>query len=756
MRTWLLIAGLSLGALAPVQAQEGRLADRLPAETFLYFEIPDAQALVAGARNSALGRTWNSQEVQDFVGDALLLLHKGWEGVRQQATAMGLPQDLLSWEALGSLEFGLAFKAGKSPEGSPRPALAFGLSVGLRKGLAEQVESFLVGMAEGGQIPCQVREEEDGSRCLILPMGQNEGLEIRREGDHLLAFARTGDFGESSLAASPRFQAARRAHEEAGAVCFGYLDFARSTREGLAMLRMIPEEEGQQVADLVEGMMEELGVLDVGPLTFSSGWRQDGLGFSRAVMSFGEGAPRGLLAANVGLRADASLLDYVPADATSFSVVASAPGAGWDFFESFLDRIAAMPAEGHPGQTVGDLWAASGHPSWDWLMGEKRQLLAKALKGLGAQGFSYSTVSGAGGYFQKLQDPDAVRTVLHELIPMAAEALGGIEELPLKLTVKRARVYETGPDGARISRDGPEYYTLSIVASKLPPQFRPMAMLTAQFSPSIGVTEDGWLVTCMNSANIRGYLRSGVKKPEENVRSNPEVAAFLERVPEGASTFSWSDPRPGLQKGWAMIQGMLPMMTMQAGSDLPVDLAKLPSADALTRHLRPTEAWAVATPAGTESYSTGSFQLADVFTVVGAVATVMPPFLVAQEVRKHPPMEPAPEAPIVADTPAPVEGVTAEQRQEVLAELDRLRTGIVVYQIVTQHLPDSLEVLTVPTDEYPRGYLPAAEDGSYDLKPDPWGHPYVYRVTDDGYQLYSMGPDGEDDGGADDDIRLED
>ena len=37
---------------------------------------------------------------------------------------------------------------------------------------------------------------------------------------------------------------------------------------------------------------------------------------------------------------------------------------------------------------------------------------------------------------------------------------------------------------------------------------------------------------------------------------------------------------------------------------------------------------------------------------------------------------------------------------------------------------------------------------------DPWGHPYVYRHKPDGVMLYSIGPNGVDEGGMGDDIAL--
>ncbi len=39
---------------------------------------------------------------------------------------------------------------------------------------------------------------------------------------------------------------------------------------------------------------------------------------------------------------------------------------------------------------------------------------------------------------------------------------------------------------------------------------------------------------------------------------------------------------------------------------------------------------------------------------------------------------------------------------------------------------------------------------STDIPPDPWENPYMYKRTDAGYVVYSVGPDGQE--GTEDDI----
>ncbi len=61
--------------------------------------------------------------------------------------------------------------------------------------------------------------------------------------------------------------------------------------------------------------------------------------------------------------------------------------------------------------------------------------------------------------------------------------------------------------------------------------------------------------------------------------------------------------------------------------------------------------------------------------------------------------------------------------------------------------PASLADLHEKSDMHPSGYL----DG--DAVPmDGWGHAHVYKKTANGYDLYSMGPNGADDSNSGDDI----
>lgn len=81
-----------------------------------------------------------------------------------------------------------------------------------------------------------------------------------------------------------------------------------------------------------------------------------------------------------------------------------------------------------------------------------------------------------------------------------------------------------------------------------------------------------------------------------------------------------------------------------------------------------------------------------------------------------------------------------------------IKTALGMYDVDTGRYPSSLnDLIAQPADV--KGWKgPYLDSGQIPV--DPWGHPYVYvypgRKNTSGYDLYSMGPDGQD--GTPDDI----
>ena len=86
---------------------------------------------------------------------------------------------------------------------------------------------------------------------------------------------------------------------------------------------------------------------------------------------------------------------------------------------------------------------------------------------------------------------------------------------------------------------------------------------------------------------------------------------------------------------------------------------------------------------------------------------------------------------------------------------DSMKTALTTYRIQVGDYPSTQEglqaLITTPSDKVDRWHGPYIEGSTIPV--DPWGHPYKYAYpgvhNKDGYDIWSMGPDGVD-GTADD------
>ena len=87
--------------------------------------------------------------------------------------------------------------------------------------------------------------------------------------------------------------------------------------------------------------------------------------------------------------------------------------------------------------------------------------------------------------------------------------------------------------------------------------------------------------------------------------------------------------------------------------------------------------------------------------------------------------------------------------QTAKAEMNNLKGLISQYDLNVGSLPSTLESLyEQPSDlADPTKWIRVSRDP---IKPDPWNHPYEYKVNGSEYELRSLGPDGQ--SGTDDDI----
>lgn len=757
----LLVLFFGLLATPLLKAQQGSLASKLPAETLLYFEIPDVQGLIADSQKSALVRMYNEESMQSFLGQSLGLLEQGWEEFRSEAMRQGVPAGLMEWSALKSVECGFSMRAPDSLAGGPpEPEICVGGSMQLDGQLATELFGFLNAMmtAEG------VAEFVDGADGghLLIPMGPSEKFKIWQDGDRIYGWAQTGEFGGGSLNGAGHFKKARSRALQAGGI-YAYFDLGTMMRFAQTMSQY----GDPQAAELMSSLWEKMGLNALGPLSIGSGWEENGDSVSVFAMDLDESAKNaGVFAAMNQARVDLSLLDYIPEGATSFSLASSDMSMGLDFALEFMDDLVQMDAG---GATIGEMWRSEEPNSYDWLIGDKRGLLEKGLKGFGSRMFSYSESSGnmmggpaAGGMFLEVSDVTAVRRFLSEFMPAALELMSAVDDLPLKMEIRNIPISEENEQGEKIVREGPEYYVFKVNSRNLPSEMRQMSMVFAQLSPSFGVTDDGWLAMGLSQVGVRNALRKGVAKPQKNVLANGEVKSFIDGLPQNVMSVQWSDWRKDTQAALEMASAMAPMMAMQEGMDqIPVDLNSLPDPKAVVSNMSPMETYSYQDGSSFITKSRGFVNLSDLFLLGGVGASVAPVFLIGQSTSYEEPLMVAPHEGDAAEEieEEPEEEVviqevsssmTAEEKSKTMAELNRLKSGLLVYEMTFQKYPDKLDDLTKPTQDWPFGFLPEPEKG---LRQDPWGNDFHYKRNGKEYKLYSVGPNGKDDGGAGDDLQ---
>lgn len=722
-----LTALLLLPSFAVAQ-QGGNLSDSLPANTLVYFEIPNVQALRDGLQTSAMGRIWEDEEVQGFLGG---LVEQGMGQYSQSMSMLaeqGLPVQFMSWSAMQRIELGFSIEGSGSPMEAPKMMVA--LQISFADGLAEQAFMMISGlMANEGAV--DISNGESGS---IMKMAASQpgdpSIELVRTGNRLRFTATNAAASGASLASSASFQRARAQVLKPGMACFGYYN----PRAGVDAQRSFLNfgNGDAQLESMAEAMsaFSESAVGNAEAVAFSSGWK-DGMSVGSTFVDFG-GKPAGW--AYAASPADRAMVQYVPADSTDFSIAGMGGTAGVSEFLASFDGVLADEAM---AKNVA-IWAEAEPISHSWFVGENRPLLDAALNGFGDRVLSYSSPTRGSRTLIELSDPAAIQAAASPLVKTIAQMLDSVEGMPVALRAKRES------PRADPQTTVPVYY-LRLKPEALPPEFAQVSMFIGNIEPAFAISPDGWLVVSMNRADVRAVVRSGLQPEPNNISENAEAKSFLDRAPDSAISLAWSDPRPGVTATMGMVQAATGLIGMQMDpSMLPVDLTKMPSANAINRHLRPSESYSWRDQDGMKSWSSGSFGMGD---FLGTMGYALPTAALSAMVF----------APMMSDVgtmempPGPPVQVDSDPLSRTHAELARLQTGIIIYQILNEQYPSTLGQLLESSDDG-QPYIDAPQAG---LRNDGWGNGFIYHPTGNEFKLYSVGPNGQDEGGQGDDVTVE-
>jgi hypothetical protein len=367
-------------------------------------------------------------------------------------------------------------------------------------------------------------------------------------------------------------------------------------------------------------MVYERAVKPLKNISFSSGWTDEG-SFTKSRVELTEN-PGELWESGA---ADLTLLDYVPADSSAFHVN-SVNAQAWGSF--LLDCIdAGGSLEIQEGFPASEMLKGQNSEIYGWLFGEKRPELESAISSIGSQSFGYSVSQGMASEsvnLLQLSDGPGFSAMLEQLMPRLRETLTQLEA-PVGLDMKYVRRRVKQEDGTMTNVAGPAYYMINLDGlADIPPQ---AAVIVGSLQPTMGVTEDGWLVFSMSKQRVRHMLLKGLEKPEASIKSNKEASAFVNSLDSSVMAVSWSDPRPTVGSLAGMAVGFAPMAfnMVPEEMDLPISAENIPSADLFTRYLRTSETVSRATGNLRVCSSIGSFGFADIFTVLGSSTAVAPP-----------------------------------------------------------------------------------------------------------------------------------
>ncbi len=714
----------------PVAAQRSGgasqdLAQQLPASTLFYFEIPDVPGLRDGLAESSMGRIYHDPGVQQFASGMVEMGMGQWQMVLGQAAEGGMPVEFLSWDAFRSLAFGFAMGEGQQ---GPDPGVTVAASIGFGPGLGTTAFEMIASMAsvDGG---ATINIERGESQSLLSGTDDDGAttFSLRRVQDHLTLVVRHNMAGNfPTLAANRAYTTARAQLMTQGMATFGYYNPQATLAMQRSFLRLGEMDEGLSSLTNTVLTFSEEAVGNAQAISFASGWK-NGESIDTSFIGFGGEEPGWAFRAPP---ADQSLVEYIPADATSFTITGVGNSEGTERMLAGLDRVLA---DQDMQQNLA-VWQEYEPVSHSWIAGENRPLLDKALSAFGSRSFSYSTPTGA-RMFVELTDPEALQAAVTPLMKTLAQALDDFE-LPVSIRAKRENPRD------RPDLKVPVYY-LRLKAEVLPPEIQQFAAFLTSFEPSFAIHPDGWMIGSFSRSQVRSVIRGGVVKAEHSIQENEEAADFLGRVPTGASRLGWSDPRPGVaqmvgfaQLGLGLLSGVAP---------LPFDPADLPGPSSFTQHMRTSESVMWMAEDGIHSWSRGSFGLADLMAMAGYCLPAGAMWFTTMKTGAMAPGFDVEHMPPVEDThyddPVP----------QTFNDLARLQTGVLLYELANSKLPAELHAILGKSDDGTY-YI---ENPGHGIGTDAWGNAFVYKLTGEGFALYSVGENGVDENGEGDDISIE-
>ncbi|MBI4879060.1 MAG: type II secretion system protein GspG [Planctomycetes bacterium] len=733
-----LAAAIALGCFAaPGLAQEALGADRLlPEGTILVFSVDDLAASSQAEASMPLNKILAEPDVQAFLDKPKTMASEALGKLLEEARKeKGFEDFNISLDQLMGGSYGrffLALTHVRLPDlqaGWEMPDIGLILGIEGKEGapdwqaLLKEMVSRAAG-SSGVEIGFQpVAGENYSYEELVGGEGERPPMLLGRVGDlQLFSLSHVsmkavmdrvaGKSTEPSLADGARYQ---RAQKKLGLASPGSSRFYLNTEVAIHMVAEAVKlglgEAGQtQYLPRVDQVIDMLGLLCLKEVA-SAGISEDGIAVSNAWIGT-EGEMKGLMKLDPGKPVDFALLDEIPQDTASFALFSLDVSVLYDVVMDVVRTVdEGVYQEAQQAlQGIGAQIAGEGNPPLD--------LRNDVLANIGPsfvfmQPQSASAMSPSMFFLAEVREPEKVIQSLKSILGFAGAMTNGALKLRSS-AYKEVEIHQIEFGGD-------------------------MAMIP--LSPCFALAGDRLCIS-LNVGDLKRHLRRG-EKPGPSIKENPEFQRFFSRLPEGKplGSLSYTDVRYSVESAYGQLAMTLPMLTMAADFELPVDMALLPPTDSITKHLFSSLSYSLHEEDGAlmASYGPVGGEIVGALVkglVAGAVIIGWQRF---EEERSQ-----------VTLAPTPTEPAQQTPEDQVRIDLSNLKAGVTIFKLQNSRLPDALEDLLQPTEAYPNGCL-----GPGGIPSDPWGNAYSYRRTESGYVLWSFGPNGADDSGEGDDLAVE-
>lgn len=754
IRRMLAIAGVfCLPALALAQ-NASRPEALLPPDTLMFIGTDDVDAMRAAAADSPIGRVFAEPEVTEFLAQPMAqmrqMLDMGVAMAKQQPALAGVDLDL---EKMKSAPFGRGFFAithvDLPLEVLKDPSrLDFGFVIGIEPrgnydliGLLKQVIQSFATQQGGDQVVLDTITVDglavDRIKAKDAPFGlcfaNLNGVSVLTLSERTLTrMVACAKGGAPTLASSPEMA---RGAAAIGAAAKGdvsvYVQLGRMmkiARDGIELGAAANEKSGdpqaQKMIALMRAGMDAFNFEAFGPAcTLMT--RRDGAAVTLNYSEVDTNA-RGIASLSKPQPIDRELMKLVPKNALSFSLGHFDLSALWDMVMGTLQQAApdmhqqAMAAI-RQAETMVAGADEQGNPKWDI----RRDLIgALAGRTMNMSVPGAGSMLGPGGdtvFWIETPNPDGLAKSLTHLFALP----GQLAQFPINF---KEQVYGDAK--------------LNVLD---PMSLGPAAMMAGQLSLTWTI-HDGKFWFSTSTKALKKALDARNAPPAENITARADFTKQFVEPPQGAvlTSLSYSDTAANFENTYSSLLGIIPMAMGMAGggAELPFDMALLPSAEVISKHLFGSVNMTYSVGNGHVSISRSPFGAE---TMLGGMAVGMAGAAVFGGMRAEQAMS---GGMVGLPPPDEVQVSTGTPADTVRSDFAKLSTAITVYVIEYGAPPPTLDTLAQPKAEYPQGFLNGAA-----VPTDPWGHGYRY-VTDgkDRYTLWSLGPNGIDEEGVGDDI----